>query len=66
MSLAKIGYVLEFEPSESKELIITNLLADYKVAHPVFLVGEEKGKLEALEFTIELIQEVTCPYMPRW
>ena len=50
-------WLLEFEPTKSQELIITNLVADNKVAHPPLSMGgvvvEEKEKLEALGFTID-------------
>ena len=51
-------WLLEFEPTKSQELIITNSVADHKVTHPPLSMGgvivEEKEQLEALGFTIDL------------
>ena len=50
-------WLLEFEPTKSQELIITNSVADHKVTHPPLSMGgvivEEKEQLEALGFTID-------------
>ena len=50
-------WLLEFEPTKSQELIITNSVADTKVTHPLLSMGgviaEEKEQLEALGFIID-------------
>ncbi|CAM9791021.1 unnamed protein product, partial [Heterosigma akashiwo] len=50
-------WLLEFEPTKSQELIITNSAANHKVTHPPLSMGgvivEEKEQLEALGFTID-------------
>ena len=50
-------WLLEFEPTKSQELIVTNSPENHKVTHPPLSMGgvivEEKEQLEALGFTID-------------
>jgi len=50
-------WLLEFEPTKSQELIITNSAENHKVTHPPLSMGgvivEEKEHVEALGFTID-------------
>ncbi|CAM9923839.1 unnamed protein product [Heterosigma akashiwo] len=50
-------WLLEFEPTKSQELIITNSAENHKVTHPPLSMGgvivEEKEQLEVLGFTID-------------
>ena len=69
-SLYEFGkdWLLEFEPTKSQELIITNSVADNEVTHPPLSMGgvivEEKEQLEVLGFTIDP-REVADPCMQR-